>query len=249
MVKTGPMVELEEMRSIVINALKYFNSLPDNTSNYPDLKKIPNLRQKTENMIYKKYEETYEIYRDGRSDTRLNQYNRFSFLEVIHGLLTEGVIMWGNATDEDLDNYPNFSITSYGKKVLEAEGIIPHDPDNYLENVRNSIPNIDNLVLMYLEESIQCYLRGNLLASSVMLGVASEAMLMILFNWMLKNVTNPQLKSKFEKIENKSDIKGKFEIIYNLLKLNQDLFEPRVKDTLQTNFEGIFHFIRLQRND
>ena len=99
---------------------------------------------------------------------------------------------------EMLNTFPNFSITSYGEKVLDANEIIPHDPDNYLAELKKTIPSLDPIVLFYVEESVQCFLKNNQIASSVMLGVAAEKVFYQLFESMKKNATNPSFISRME---------------------------------------------------
>jgi len=175
MSNNGPNIGLEEMRTFVIEALRYFNTKSDNTTYYPDIKTTDNLNNKTAEMIFQKYPDSYERFPNDKVDKRLNMHNTNNFLQVLNSLYSEGVIMRGNAGDRDRTSEPYFSITTYGKKVLEAtEGeIVPHDPDNYITNLKKRIEGLDSLVFMYLQESLECHY----LASSVMLGVASEATL------------------------------------------------------------------------
>ncbi len=204
-------------------------------------------------MIFQKYQDSYERFPKGKVDTRLNTNNRNNFLQVLNLLIGEGVIMWGNADDRDRKSEPYFSITDYGKKVLEAvEGeIVPHDPENYITNLKKRIEGLDSLVLPYLQECLQCHLRGNYLASSVMLGVASEATFDLLYNWMLEkdNVTNPELKKRLEKFQNKNDLEGKFDLVYRELDKIKTTFDLEIREIMQTNLNGIFTLIRMQRND
>jgi len=93
--QNGPSIELEEMRTFALQGLRYFNSQSDHTTNYPDLIKIPNLKTKVENMIFQKYSNDFEKYANSNVDDRMNENNRNNFLEVVHGLYVEGVIMWG----------------------------------------------------------------------------------------------------------------------------------------------------------
>jgi hypothetical protein len=247
--QNGPNLELEEMRCLTLQGLRYYDSQSDNTNNYPDKKTVPNLKKKLEKMIFQKYPNDFERYANNNVDDRMNENNRNKFLEVIHGLYVEGVIIWGNAFDSDTDSYPYFSITSYGKKVLDAGEIIPHDLDHYLTNLKSRIPNLHDLVLIYIQESIQCYLKSNLIASSVMLGVASEAVFMQLYNWFFDNATNAKLKDKLSRIQKRNDLRGKFDIVYGELEREKNLFEVDIRDNMETNLNGIFQLIRLQRND
>ena len=44
--QTGPSIDIEEMRDLVLQGLRYFNSQSDHTTNYPDSKTISNLKKK-----------------------------------------------------------------------------------------------------------------------------------------------------------------------------------------------------------
>ena len=124
--QNSPTLELEEMRSLVIQGLRDFSTQSDHSTNYPDLKTIPNLKKKVEKMIFQKYPNNFERFSNSNVDDRMNENNRNCFLEVVHSLYVQGVIMWGNASDTDTDSYPHYSITSFGNKVLEAGELIPH---------------------------------------------------------------------------------------------------------------------------
>lgn len=239
------------MRTYVIEALRYFNQQRNDTTNFPDSKRISNLRAKVEEYLFRKYPDHYERYSNGNVDKRLNENNRNSFLEAVHFLTIEGIIMGGNAFDSDTDSFPYFSITSYGKRALESkEGeITPHDPENYIANLKERIKHVDDITLIYLQESLQCHFRGNYIASSVMLGVASEATLNLIFNWMLNNVTDPNLKIELENLRNRSEIKKKFRLIYRELERVKNQFNFEIRDNMDSNLNGIFNLIRTQRND
>src|SRR5438093_1132466 len=81
-------------------------------------------------------------------NARLDDDEYMKALEVIHNLMTEGVIMWG--LNRDNSSPPFMSVTSYGKKVLEVEGVIPHDTDGYIKTLKEKITKADNLILTYL---------------------------------------------------------------------------------------------------
>ena len=65
MSNNGPIIGLDEMRTFVIEALRYFNTKSDNTSNYPDIKTTDNLNNKTAEMIFQKYPDSYERFPNG----------------------------------------------------------------------------------------------------------------------------------------------------------------------------------------
>jgi len=63
------------------------------------------------------------------------------------------------------------------------------------------------------------------------------------------NVTNPELKNRLEKIQNKNDLKGKFDLVYRELDKVKTNFDFDIRDTMESNLKGIFQLIRMQRND
>ena len=73
--------------------------------------------------------------------------------------------MWGKEVGDPTSGfYPWFSVTTYGKKVLESGEIIPHDSYDYLKRLNSAVPEIEQIVLQYVQESLQCYLNENLMA-------------------------------------------------------------------------------------
>jgi hypothetical protein len=151
----------------------------------------------------------------------------------------------GNASDSDTKTHPYFSITSYGQKVLQENKIIPHDPDNYLADLNKTIPKLDKLVLMYLEESIQYFLKNNQIASSVMLGVAAEA---VFYQWMKRNATNPNFMKKILLVENKISIKNKQDVIFSEIKQNKGKLDSSINENIETNLDRNGYSIVFQKH-
>ena len=169
--------------------------------------------------------------------------------EIISDLVNEGVLYWG--INKGQAGPPFFKISRMGKKVLEHGYPQPYDPDGYLKGLKQEIPNLDGLVEAYLAESLQAYLRGLMLASSVMLGVASERM----FN-ILVEVFTAAIEDDGEKAQFKKSLKGKrlkqrfdkFKSVTNRYKKGKD-FPQELREDWETQLEFIFTIIRNCRND
>jgi RNAse (barnase) inhibitor barstar len=140
------------------------------------------------------------------------------------------------------------SITSYGKKVLAGEDVVPHDPEGYIKTFKTKIPDADPLILTYLTESVQTFRTGNLLASSTMLGVASEAAFNILFDAITKVLSDPK-KQSFEKLVESTRTKTKFDEMMKVIEQIKKEFPQEVKENISSELDGIFNLIRYQRND
>jgi len=92
--------------------------------------------------------------------------------EQFHLLLNQGIIAPG-ATGNYGPNLPNFHVTEYGLKCLEAKEVLPYDVDGYFQRIKN-IPCVTEWVEFYIREALQCYNANCLEAAVIMLGLSSE---------------------------------------------------------------------------
>lgn len=166
-------------------------------------------------------------------------------LAMISRLFNEGIIAWG----ADVENMATtwIHITEYGEKVLRGD-INPHDPDGYLTRFKARVKSPSLLVMMYLEESVHCYNYGRLFASSVMLGVSSEAAFEELFEALVGYVTGPE-KIKLEKLADDIDTQNKFDKTMEVLKQFKKNFDDDVRNMVERQLAGLYILIRLQRNE
>lgn len=234
-------MEFEEIRTLTLQALRIFDKFDDNSNNYPELKEISNVLKKVEELDYPRDPNSLTLdnkYGNVTPSIVLDDTERKYFLEAFQDLIRQTGF------------YPYFSITTYGKKVLQSGEIIPHDPFDYLIRLKKDVPDLDSIVLQYVEESLQCYLNGNLMASSVMLGVASEAAFYQLLNSFKNSIhIDIQAKEKAEKLEKRINITDKFTLVYDEIKRKKKDLEPHLAEVIEYNLNGIFNLIRLQRNE
>jgi len=109
--------------------------------------------------------------------------------EIFWQLISQGVITPGINTSNP--NLPWFRLTDYGKKVIEEERFMPHDPTNYINNYKRALSRPNSVVVSYLEESLRCFTVGCMLASTMMLGIASEVAFLNLCKTLLNSLTGP----------------------------------------------------------
>lgn len=167
--------------------------------------------------------------------------------EVLWEFIFQRIISPG--VNEGNPHLPFFHITDYGKKVLNEEEFQPHDPTGYLERFRRDIPEYDLTVESYLSESIHCFITSNLIASIVMLGVASERTFLLLCKSLHDSIENPKEQSKFEKILKRNAIKPKMDAVLNKINTIQSRSPKPLPDNVNIMLIAIFDFIRIQRND
>ena len=125
--------------------------------------------------------------RMGRSGANINYFvravldtypeeNRPSHVEI-HQLLWQSLgrgLVWIEIDQPAPENW-KWALTNQGLNAAQDEQFNPDDPDRYIKRLKERIPDVTDLVILYAEEAIACYGYENYLASAVMLGVASEA--------------------------------------------------------------------------
>ncbi|HEX4840851.1 MAG TPA: hypothetical protein VFV60_01670 [bacterium] len=73
--------------------------------------------------------------------------------------------------------FPWIRVTSFGEEVLRQQRFLPYDPDGFVGRVQQDL-RLDDITLRYLREAVDGYSRNLPLSSSVMLGVASESLML-----------------------------------------------------------------------
>lgn len=94
--------------------------------------------------------------------------------EALWGLVGDGLIYLDTAGQgSGTDNW-QWRLSADGQRVANGGSWEPRDPDGYLDRIRREIPDLDNLVELYLVEALQSFNGRCYLATSAMLGVAAE---------------------------------------------------------------------------
>ena len=174
--------------------------------------------------------------------------DRFEFLadEVLWQLFMQGVITPGK--DSSNPALPWFRLTSYGKKVLAAERFIPHDPTGYLEEVGQVAQSVvGQAALTYLEEALRCFTSGCHLASVLLLGIASEAVLLRLCEVAQNALSDSKERSDFDQLQ---WVKPKHRWLvdkYDSLPARDR--RTQLPESLDVTLTSLYDLIRRQRNE
>lgn len=232
-------MDYEELRPLVLQALK---SKPET--------QIINVINQTETIARAKgfYKDAVPyMYSPGGPKHYMPKEDREKVRQIIWNLILQGVMTPGiNEFNPDL---PFIRVTDYGHECLKSMEILPHDPDGYLQYLRKEIPQIDGTIMMYVTESLQTFLTGNLLASTVMLGGASEKAVLLLIESYSNAISDVNKKRKFEQRIERFGILRKFQEFRNRLNSIKGNFPRSISDDLDIQLDGIFNLIRNCRND
>jgi hypothetical protein len=177
-------------------------------------------------------------------DPSLSNPDREVFLEVFWGLFREGVITLG--MNDSNREFPFFRVSAFGQQILANQAAyFFHDVSGYEAMIRKEVPQIDAVTLVYLKEAMQAFRAGALLASSVMLGVATEHTFLLMLETAVANAT---WGTKFNKANNERMILTKVTKFKDVLDGNLASLTPQIREDLDTHFAGVLSIIRNFRN-
>jgi len=145
-------------------------------------------------------------------------------------------------------------ITPHGVDVLVGarNRIQVYDPEGYLANFWSAHPPPDPEMMRYLSECILVFRSNHLLASVILLGVASERLIEVLAENLRDALGDPRGTAWFEsEYSNKRSISARFTELSD--KLLCEYRRPLNQHNLRNAFKGVvtltFEEIRLARND
>ena len=153
------------------------------------------------------------------------------YLDVLHEIGLLGII----APDGQ-----HFFITLKGKQFLQDQNFDVHDPDRYAQN----LPPIDDVSLAYAKEAIHCFNYNLFKASIIMIGGASESLLIHLARVIANKFTDKKLdgylKSKATHIN---------QVITRIDKICADQKILGYDSTYKPAVVSLANYIRLFRNE
>jgi hypothetical protein len=178
----------------------------------------------------------------------MSEEDREKTRQVLWDFVLEGLVFPGASVNQPDVHF--LKRTIYGRETLERGYPTPYDPDRYLASLQTEVPGVDSTILTYATESLQTFLRGNLLASTVMLGVASEKAVLILIDEYVKAIQDPSRRGSVQaKFDARFSIIRKFQLLRAEFDAIKGQMRGNVPDDLDIQLDGVFNLIRNTRND
>jgi len=178
------------------------------------------------------------------STPQLSCADRETVREAFWELFRQGVIMIG--ADDANQKFPFFSVTTYGKRVLDgADPYFFFDAESYENRIRQEIPDIDDTTLVYLKEAMQAFRAGCIFSCSVMLGVATEHAFLTLMETI---DNNPAHAATYASVSQVWMILTKVNRFKTILDQNLGSLPRDVREDLDVHFSSILSVIRNYRN-
>ena len=163
--------------------------------------------------------------------------------EVLWELVLQGILYVSSLKDG------KYNITEFGLQILSSEKPIPHDPDGYLEYLKNEVPEIDEVISTYISEAMSAYSHRLYLSATTAIGCASEKALLLLIEAYCNFLPTQKEREQFN-----NRVKGKF-IKKQFEEFRKSLSGQKVRiddnellDGIDIVISGVFELLRQNRN-
>ena len=169
--------------------------------------------------------------------------------EAMWDLIVKRVLVIG--MNEPNAEWPFYRLSERGFEAVKKGAPQPYDPDGFLKHFHATVGTVDPVVGAYVAEAIQTFNTGCLRASAVMLGGASEKLILLLCDAFEKAISDPAKKAKFVK-----DSAAKWAITHKYAVL-KDRFDRMVAakklphqhaETVGSELPSGFELLRRSRN-
>jgi hypothetical protein len=160
-----------------------------------------------------------------------------------HELFRTGYLAWGmNLSNK---NPPWFHVTEKGARTLERVSRDPSNPSGYLHHLQSKA-KLNAVASSYLEEGLACFVSNHFKAASVMIGAASESLILEIRDAVVKKLeesnqsVNPHLRN-WQTASVLKGLKGYFD--------SRPQFDPKLKVEYEAYWAAYAQQIRAVRNE
>jgi hypothetical protein len=142
------------------------------------------------------------------------------------------------------------NLTPAGRAAALDTELNPDDPEGYRQRIATLAPQLSDLVNVYLTEAIDTYYHECYLVSSVMLGVAAEALLLEVghgFAAWLGGTAGGKLEAIL--VDPRRNYSAKFSEFRSRLETARPKLPAHLRDNLDIRLNSTVEILRLYRND
>ncbi len=171
-------------------------------------------------------------------------------MEALWSLLGQGLLYLNYYRNAERPNQWMFWLTELGDAVARDEIINPDSPDRYLKRLRNDVPAVSEIVMDYATESVRAYLSRCYLASTVMLGIATEAAFLELgeaFASWLPEESRTKFRGKLT--SRGASYWQKFVEFRNRLEPKRGEPPEHLKEDIDVTLDATLNMLRIYRNE
>ncbi len=184
------------------------------------------------------------------AQANLEKADEDAIRECIWGLIIQGIVVPGISNDGSYGvNLPWLQVSEWGRACLQTGEYVPHDTGLYLSRARAQIPDLDPVAILYLQEALNSFRAGNFIAAAIMMGVASEQILILLRDAIRNAIPEDNRKKKLMAATENQAARRIYEEVIKRVDPIHDQLPQSLQQSIGTELEGIFHLVRRTRND
>jgi hypothetical protein len=173
----------------------------------------------------------------------LDAHDKDTFNELFWDLFREGIIT--PVLNNNNQALP-LRLTRLGQQIAQGQAAyFFHDVSSYEAAIRQDVPGINAVTLLYLKEAMQAFRAGCMLSATVMLGVAVEHTFMLLLEVLEGNA---KYQKTFASVFTERTLLQKLNKFRNRLDTMLKVLPAEIREDLDTHFAGILSVIRTFRN-
>lgn len=169
--------------------------------------------------------------------------------EALWDCLLKRLLMFG--MDGSNSNWPFYRLTDHGLAALKGGTPQPYDPDGFLGYFRTTCPNVDAEVASYVSEAVTAFNAGCMRSAAVMLGCASEKLILLLSDTFEAAISDPARKSKFTKeLGANWTISHRYKVLHARLEdmVTSKKLPPEHRETVEAEMPSGYGLLRRCRN-
>lgn len=184
---------------------------------------------------------------------------------VIHDLARIGVVIPGNRkylsvyanhipnhrNEPQLFNWPFFTITEFGREYLKSDvGVLESADDRgYVAMLKTRMPDLPDVVATYSVEAKRAFDRGLWLGTSVMLGVAAEALIETTYEALGGHLLSRRAKYEADLKQKESSAKARYEIFSKELQIHRSEFDKDLWLRRESLLDPLTNLLKANRDD
>ena len=127
--------------------------------------------------------------------------------------------------------------------------LLPEEIEKFPQTLREKIPDCDEVILWFFQESLRCYKADSVAGAAFMLGTASEKAIHMLIDTYAISIKDEANKNRFISRTNNRMISKKFdEFKASYAGCKSNLTDPVLSHDLMKFLDGAFNFYRITRN-
>jgi len=169
-------------------------------------------------------------------------------MEAVWSLISQG-LAYIDYRQRATENWYLF-LTRAGLAAARDEAVNPDNSGEYLDQLASRVRKASETVMQYAREAVNSYTSRCYLASTVMLGVASEAAFLEMARSFASWLTDEQGK-KFGKIieDPRTNFITKFSEFRKRIETHKPSIRPDLSDNMSLTMDSVLDLLRVNRND